>query len=162
MLQIPLLAILLLNRLKPCSSFQTSVLPIKTLAATCQTRLRPPSPLTGLFSSPSSSNNNNEEEEEEEESINPNDLETPEERERRMEMVRQIQKSFYGDEAVTEEGQRKLAVKSDKSSTVLQNVPLWRVQWVELPGYQNILNCHVAHYTRKLLLYYSQAVLLYK
>lgn len=82
-----------------------------------------------------------------EESINPNDLETPEERKRRMEMVRQVQKSFYGQ--VNVRGERHMSVKSEKTSTVLKNVPLWRVQWTELPGYQNILNCHVAHYTRK-------------
>lgn len=30
---------------------------------------------------------------------------------------------------------------------IIDNLPLWRVQWTELPGYQNELNVHVAHYT---------------
>jgi Lon protease-like protein len=67
---------------------------------------------------------------------NPNDLVSPEERDQRMELVRQIQKSFYvGEEGVEFQG------------TTLENLPLWRVQWTELPGYQNVLNCHVPHYT---------------
>lgn len=80
------------------------------------------------------------------ESINPNDLETPEERKRRMEMVRQIQKSFYqqGDEESTT---RTTAISSPNCNTILEELPLWRVQWTELPGYQNMLNVHVAHYT---------------
>ncbi|KAI2503461.1 ATP-dependent protease La (LON) substrate-binding domain [Fragilaria crotonensis] len=74
-------------------------------------------------------------------SINPNDLETPEEREERMRLVRKIQDSFYRGDS---EG---LVVPSSDDTTVLENVPLWRVQWTELPGYQNVLNCHVPHYT---------------
>ena len=69
--------------------------------------------------------------------INPNDLESEEERERRMELVRQIQKSFYSDSS---------GIQKNTNGT-LTDVPLWRVQWTELPGYQNVLNCHVAHYT---------------
>jgi Lon protease-like protein len=74
-------------------------------------------------------------------SFNPNDLETPAEREERMRLVRKIQDSFYRGES---EG---LVVPSNDDTTVLENVPLWRVQWTELPGYQNVLNCHVPHYT---------------
>ena len=76
-------------------------------------------------------------------SINPNDFETPQEREERMKLVQQIQKSFYSqdDEDLV------VAVSNDDDPTILENVPLWRVQWTELPGYQNILNCHVPHYT---------------
>lgn len=73
--------------------------------------------------------------------MNPNDLETPEEREDRMRLVRQIQQSFYQGES---EG---LTEASSTDITILENVPLWRVQWTELPGYQNVLNCHVPHYT---------------
>jgi Lon protease-like protein len=74
-------------------------------------------------------------------SINPNDLETPEEREERMKLVRQIQKSYY---VGAEEG---LVQTSENNPTFLEEVPLWRVQWTEFPGYQNVLNVHVAHYT---------------
>lgn len=69
-------------------------------------------------------------------SINPNDLETPEERHQRMELVKKLQKSFYKDEAgIT------------VHECTIENLSLWRVQWTELPGFQNVLNCHVAHYT---------------
>jgi len=70
-------------------------------------------------------------------SINPNDLESPEERARRMEMVRQLQKTFYSEET---------GITKDTDG-VFEDVPLWRVQWTELPGYQNVLNVHVPHYT---------------
>jgi Lon protease-like protein len=73
--------------------------------------------------------------------LNPNDLETPEERESRMKLVRKIQETFYRGES---DG---LTIESRDDITVLENVPLWRVQWTELPGYQNVLNCHVPHYT---------------
>jgi len=69
-------------------------------------------------------------------SNNLNDLETPEERQLRMKLVKQIQKSFYMNETgILKQGH------------ILQEVPLWRVQWTELPGFQNVLNCHVPHYT---------------
>ena len=56
-----------------------------------------------------------------------------------MEMIKQIQKAFYSDEQ---------AIKApEKGCTVMKQVPLWRVQWTELPGFQNILNVHVPHYT---------------
>ena len=83
-----------------------------------------------------------------------------------MEMVRKIQKSFYAQDNTegtstlqndnnmddaTEEQQgkqrRTTTTPVASTNTILQNVPLWRVQWVELPGYQNLLNVHVAHYT---------------
>jgi len=98
---------------------------------------------------------------------NPNDNETPEEQKKRMEKVRQIQANFYKSSSDTLENDI-----NDKISTVgtennnkdeewlqtdsndcaiLHNVPLWRVQWVELPGLQNVLNVHVAHYTHMFL-----------
>jgi len=64
--------------------------------------------------------------------------ETPEKRNERMKLVRKIQQSFY---------QQDELVLSKASKNMLENVPLFRVQWVELPGYQNILNIHVPHYT---------------
>uniref|UniRef100_A0A7S2BYL4 Lon N-terminal domain-containing protein n=1 Tax=Florenciella parvula TaxID=236787 RepID=A0A7S2BYL4_9STRA len=30
---------------------------------------------------------------------------------------------------------------------VVHDLPLWRVQWTELPGFQNVLNVHQPHYT---------------
>jgi Lon protease-like protein len=72
-----------------------------------------------------------------------------------MEMVRKIQKSFYGqqqdnddaaDSSRVAERTTTMAV-SPSCKTLLKNVPLWRTQWVEMPGYQNLLNVHVAHYT---------------
>lgn len=65
--------------------------------------------------------------------------ETAEERAARMDLVRQLQKSFYQDEAVIE--------KPKSGSTIIRDLPLWRVQWTELPGFQNVLNVHVPHYT---------------
>jgi hypothetical protein len=95
----------------------------------------------------------NEEEEDEDSddynfSYNPIDHETPEERESRMKLVRQLQKSFYKDE----EGPTLSEAASSESSsstdaTIISNLPLWRVQWTELPGSQNVLNVHVPHYT---------------
>ena len=96
--------------------------------------------------------------------MNPNDLESEEEREERMKFVRQIQKSFYqreeqpepkpptdGDTRITsmfeEDDQQREQDKDHDDPAVLHDVPLWRVQWTELPGYQNVLNVHVPHYT---------------
>jgi len=70
---------------------------------------------------------------------NPNDEETPEQREARMSLVRQLQKSYYSNSTTVS--------PPSPGSTLLQNVPLWRVQWTELPGYQNVLNVHEGHYT---------------
>jgi hypothetical protein len=104
----------------------------------------------------SSSNNNDDDEEEEDEynfSYNPIDHETPEERESRMKLVRQLQKSFYKDEegpklsvAATEASSSELSPDA-VTTTTISNLPLWRVQWTELPGSQNVLNVHVPHYT---------------
>jgi hypothetical protein len=74
-------------------------------------------------------------------SINPNDFETPEQRETRMEMVRRIQDSYYlgKDEGLTQ--------ISSETPTLITEVPLLQAEWTELPGYQNILQIHVPHYT---------------
>jgi hypothetical protein len=40
-----------------------------------------------------------------------------------------------------------MPVSTKKAPTVLEQVPLWRVQWMKLLGYQRALNCHVPHYT---------------
>ena len=65
--------------------------------------------------------------------------ESPEERAARMELVRHLQKSFYQNEDVI--------LPPTQGSTIIKDLPLWRVQWTELPGFQNVLNVHVAHYT---------------
>ncbi len=83
-------------------------------------------------------------------SYNPIDNETPEERESRMKLVRELQKAFYKDEeapTVQVGVETENATKDDTSSATIQNLPLWRVQWTELPGSQNVLNVHVPHYT---------------
>ena len=59
---------------------------------------------------------------------------------RRMEMVRSIQNSFYQQNNDTK-------VCLDPSSGKLRNLPLWRVQWTELPGRSNVLNVHEGIYT---------------
>lgn len=65
--------------------------------------------------------------------------ESAEERAARMELVRHLQKSFYQNENTI--------FPPLKGSTIIKDLPLWRVQWTELPGFQNVLNVHVAHYT---------------
>jgi len=88
-------------------------------------------------------------------SVNPNDNETPEERSARMELVRKLQKSFYQpDDAfkdsqdeesstIPQQGQH----QDEFNPNIIHHLPLWRVQWTELPGFQNVLNVHVPHYT---------------
>lgn len=76
---------------------------------------------------------------------NPNDNETPEERRKRMDLVRQIQANFYQDE--NQDDEEKWVQTDPSDPAILYNLPLWRVQWIELPGYQNVLNVHVPHYT---------------
>ena len=90
---------------------------------------------------------------------NPNDQETPEERQARMDLVRQIQANFYNtddtDKNDDEKKEKWLQRDNAQDPFVLNRVPLWRVQWTEFPGYQNVLNVHVPHYThmfRKLVL----------
>ena len=60
--------------------------------------------------------------------------ETPEDRNERMELVRQIQGTFYREE----NDDYPLVSRADEG--VYTRVPLFRVQWTELPGYQTILN----------------------
>ena len=71
---------------------------------------------------------------------NPIENESIEERQQRMNLVRQLQESFYMDETIS-------IAKPNLDSTIMYDVPLWRTQWTELPGYQNVLNVHVPHYT---------------
>jgi len=74
-----------------------------------------------------------------------------------MDMVRKIQASFYQDSSGNETSNSWLQV-SPNDPTIIQELPLWRVQWTEFPGYQNVLNVHVPHYThmfRKLIYQHS-------
>lgn len=62
----------------------------------------------------------------------------------RMEIVRSLQNSFYLSPDVV--------MTSDIEPTmdnggVLRNIPLWRVQWTELPGRTNVLSVHEPMYT---------------
>lgn len=104
-------------------------------------------------------------------SRDPHDGETPEERRARMELVRRIQANFYrplegadaapssttdDDDAIVGDGAggRRWLARDPRDASLLLDLPLWRVQWTEFPGYQNVLNVHVAHYThmfRKLM-----------
>lgn len=90
----------------------------------------------------------------------PLDKETPEEREARMELVRRLQRTYYGDggDASTETDASTLSSSVDVDDAtdvhgdrfeadVFVDLPLWRVPWSELPGFQNCLNVHEAHYT---------------
>ena len=80
--------------------------------------------------------------------------ETPEERAERMKLVRQIQATFYKDDAddsddenPQQQSPRRLVEVDTSQDDTLTNVPLFRVQWTELIGFQNVLNIHEPHYT---------------
>ncbi|KAL7547596.1 hypothetical protein ACHAWF_010911 [Thalassiosira exigua] len=86
----------------------------------------------------------------------PHGGETPEERKERMDNVRRIQSSFYKNSEADEGGgggispdgsEGRWLARDPANPAILDNLPLWRVQWTELPGYQNVLNVHVPHYT---------------
>jgi Lon protease-like protein len=59
---------------------------------------------------------------------------------RHMAAVRSLQMSFYASE-------RKAAPKFSKQTGMIQDLPLWRVPWVEVPGRSNVLNVHDPMYT---------------
>jgi hypothetical protein len=80
-------------------------------------------------------------------SYNPFDNETAEELESRMKLVRQLQKTFYGDEEGAQLPDEHNSDDESADASVIRNLPLWRVQWTELPGSQNVLNVHEGHYT---------------
>mmetsp|Transcript_32805 Transcript_32805/g.69212 ORF Transcript_32805/g.69212 Transcript_32805/m.69212 type:complete len:525 (+) Transcript_32805:85-1659(+) len=74
----------------------------------------------------------------------------------RMNIVRQLQRSYYRD--TSEESINLSDEKSDSSSHSasasldpvtgrIHNLPLWRVGWVETPGRRNCLNVHEMQYT---------------
>ncbi len=77
----------------------------------------------------------------------PIENESEEEKAERMNMVRKLQRMYYQDEKETSK-------PPEKDSFIMEDVPLWRTQWTELPGSQRVLNVHVPHYTnmfRKIL-----------
>lgn len=61
---------------------------------------------------------------------------------KRMELVRSLQSAFYRSSAETN-----AATFLDDTSGILHHLPLWRVQWTELPGRSNVLNVHEGTYT---------------
>lgn len=58
---------------------------------------------------------------------------------RKMEMVRNLQDSFYNSKSTRAE--------FDVSTGMIYSLPLWRVPWVEIPGRSNCLNVHEPLYT---------------
>ena len=60
----------------------------------------------------------------------------------RMAQIRSIQQSFYASSPPVTE-----ATAVDLSTGMITNLPLWRVQWTELPGRSNVLNVFQGHYT---------------
>jgi hypothetical protein len=76
---------------------------------------------------------------------NPSKEEEEEKSKRHMEMVRSLQMSFYADER--KEGSSSSHPELDEETGILKNLPLWRVQWTELPGRSNVLYVHEPIYT---------------
>jgi len=79
---------------------------------------------------------------------------------KRMDLVRSLQRSFYSDDAPvddsgiqTMEDDTDILISSAKTTSFdattgkINNLPLWRVGWVETPGRRNCLNVHEMHYT---------------
>ena len=78
---------------------------------------------------------------------------------RRMELVRSLQTQFYasassGNLTAREEDVSSLATGGQEvdpvDDGVLRNVPLWQVDFVEVPGRTNVWNVHEAQYTHML------------
>ena len=57
------------------------------------------------------------------------------------EAIKFLQKAFFQDE-------KDKAVISVLSTGVIRDLPLWRVEWTELPGFQNVLNVAQPHCTQ--------------
>jgi Lon protease-like protein len=94
----------------------------------------------------------------------PKDDEKQEDRKRRMAVVRSLQMSFYSSSSSSSSSQQQQQQqqqqgdddKDDENNThphmdretgKLKNLPLWRVQWWEVPGRSNVLNVHEPIYT---------------
>ena len=67
----------------------------------------------------------------------------------RMELVRQLQKTFYQSSPSTDDTNNNEEPRPRLETTTgrVLNLPLWRVGWVEVPGRANCLNVHEGHYT---------------
>ena len=60
--------------------------------------------------------------------------------ERKMAMVRSLQSAYY-------QSSSSEPTVLEKDTGIMRNLPLWRVQWTELPGRSNVLNVHEGIYT---------------
>jgi len=60
--------------------------------------------------------------------------------ERKMELVRSLQSAYYQSSTVE-------PTVLERDTGIMRNLPLWRVQWTELPGRSNVLNVHEGIYT---------------
>lgn len=92
------------------------------------------------------SNGYDEDGKESKEIISPNAFESKEDHLRRMEMVRLIEKSFYGqsNSEGTDIGPtlRTTTTPNPDCNIILDNVPLMSARWSELPGYQSVLKAY--------------------
>lgn len=70
--------------------------------------------------------------------VNPLEDETPEELQHRMELVKDLQKIFYQNEQQVE--------GPGYGSTQIADLPLFRAEWAELPGYQRVLHVTAPNY----------------
>jgi Lon protease-like protein len=62
------------------------------------------------------------------------------EMERKMAIVRSLQSAYYQSNSAE-------PTVLEKKTGIMRNLPLWRVQWTELPGRSNVLNVHEGIYT---------------
>lgn len=67
--------------------------------------------------------------------------ESEEERKQRMKLVRSLQDIYYKND------QRNTYTSLNETTGIIKHLPLWRVQWTELPGRSNVLNVHDPIYT---------------
>lgn len=72
----------------------------------------------------------------------------------RMNIVRMLQRSYYQDTPSDDDSNKATEFESSHSAATLDpatgrinNLPLWRVGWVETPGRRNCLNVHEMQYT---------------
>lgn len=63
-----------------------------------------------------------------------------EDMERKMALVRSLQSAYYQSSTME-------STALEKNTGIMRFLPLWRVQWTELPGRSNVLNVHEGIYT---------------
>lgn len=66
---------------------------------------------------------------------------------KRMEMVRSLQQTFYRSPIDDDDDASSCRSRLDENTGIVNDVPLWRVGWVETPGRSNCLNVHEGKYT---------------